>query len=186
MFIVSVYFKVAFALITVGLVFELIGFASPYWVSYDYYDTNFGLWQHCSDTNRVYRNNDRCVEFGANTAIKAARAFSAIALILFVILVILLLVYWCQCPRSDLILASIIISFITAACVFIGIICFVSSYNSSLSWAFYLCVIAGILAIVGGILLIPERRIIVIGRTTTTGGGTQVRTVTTTRTVTVR
>lgn len=76
--------------------------------------------------------------------------------------------------------------YFSAACVFIGIICWVSDVSRSLSWAFYLCVIAGILAVIGGILLIPERRIIVIGRTTTGGGGTAIRTVTTTRTVTVR
>lgn len=180
MFIVSVYFKVAFALLCVGLLFELIGFASPYWVAYDtrYGDVNMGLWQHCPERHD-------CYSYGATTAIKAARAFSAIALILFVVLVILLLIYWCQCPRSDLILAAIIICFITAACVFIGIICWITFTSHNLSWAFYLCVIAGILAVVAGILLIPERRIIIIGRTTTTGG-TTVRTVTTTRTVTVR
>lgn len=183
MFIVSVYFKVAFALITIGLVFEVIGFASPYWFSYR--GVNGGLWQTCSDSYEI-RYRERCLKNYATTAVGAARAFSAIALVLFIVLVVLLLIYWCQCPRSDLILAAIIISFITAACVFIGIICWVSDVSRSLSWAFYLCVIAGILAVIGGILLIPERRIIVIGRTTTGGGGTAIRTVTTTRTVTVR
>ncbi|XP_063429323.1 uncharacterized protein LOC134712099 [Mytilus trossulus] len=188
MFIVSVYFKVAFALICVGLVFEVIGFASPYWASWDsgsYGETNNGLWQRCSD--KWERDGyDRCNKYGGiTTAVGAARAFSAIAVILFVVLLILLLIYWCQCPRSDLILACIIISFITAACAFIGVICWASKNSNNLSWAFYLCVIAGILAVIGGILLIPERRIIVIGRTTT-GGASTVRTVTTTRTVTVR
>ncbi|VDH98655.1 uncharacterized protein LOC143068275 [Mytilus galloprovincialis] len=188
MFIVSVYFKVAFALICVGLVFEVIGFASPYWQSWDnrYGDTNNGLWQQCSDQYKQLRHGDRCYKYGRiDTALGAARAFSAIAVILFVVLLILLLIYWCQCPRSDLILACIIISFITAACAFIGVICWASEYDHNLSWAFYLCVIAGILAVIAGILLIPERRIIVIGRTTT-GGASTVRTVTTTRTVTVR
>ncbi|CAC5425555.1 unnamed protein product [Mytilus coruscus] len=187
MFIVSVYFKVAFALICVGLVFEVIGFASPYWVSWETRsgDANTGLWQHCSDQFES-RGGDRCYKYSRiSTAVGAARAFSAIAVILFVVLLILLLIYWCQCPRSDLILACIIISFITAACAFIGVICWASKFDSNLSWAFYLCVIAGILAVIAGILLIPERRIIVIGRTTT-GGASTVRTVTTTRTVTVR
>lgn len=56
MFIVSVYFKVAFALLCVGLLFELIGFASPYWVAYDtrYGDVNMGLWQHCPERHDCY------------------------------------------------------------------------------------------------------------------------------------
>lgn len=87
---------------------------------------------------------------------------------------------------TDIINNLFYIFIFAAACVFIGIICWVSDISRNLSWAFYLCVIAGILAVIGGILLIPERRIIVIGRTTTGGGGTAVRTVTTTRTVTVR
>ncbi|CAG2203430.1 unnamed protein product [Mytilus edulis] len=188
MFIVSVYFKVAFALICVGLVFEVIGFASPYWTSWDtrsHGDTNIGLWQQCTDRYET-RTGGRCYKHGnISAALGAARAFSAIAVILFVVLLILLLIYWCQCPRSDLILACIIISFITAACALIGVICWASEYDRNLSWAFYLCIIAGILAVIAGILLIPERRIIVIGRTTT-GGASTVRTVTTTRTVTVR
>lgn len=59
MFIVSVYFKVAFALITIGLVFEVIGFASPYWFSYP--GVNGGLWQTCSDSFEV-RLRERCME----------------------------------------------------------------------------------------------------------------------------
>jgi hypothetical protein len=57
MFIVSVYFKVAFALITVGLVLQVVGFAFPYWFSYS--RINGGLWQTCSDSYERL-NLERC------------------------------------------------------------------------------------------------------------------------------
>ena len=57
MFIVSVYFKVAFALITVGLVLQVVGFAFPYWFSYS--GLNGGLWQTCSDSYERL-NLERC------------------------------------------------------------------------------------------------------------------------------
>lgn len=76
------------------------------------------------------------------------------------------------------------LSLFSAGLIILGILIYVIAITSSnLSWAFVLCIIAAILALIGGILLIVDRRshVVIIGGSS----GGAVRTTRTTTTVTV-
>ncbi|KAK3092752.1 hypothetical protein FSP39_006878 [Pinctada imbricata] len=174
MIVMSIYLKIALGLLIAAFVCQLIGFAAPYWNSYSY--SSLGLWQAC--------NQVQCYEYHASAKISAVRAFEVIGFIILAVVLLLLLIYICKDANPILILISLILCFVAAGCILLGVIIWAAGgYGSGLSWAFVLCIIAGILALIAGILLIPERRsrvIIVRG-----GGGGTVQTRTTTTTVTV-
>ncbi|XP_067666179.1 uncharacterized protein [Haliotis asinina] len=151
---VSVWVKACLALIPLGGLFHLIGFASPYWIMAG--SAHSGIWQLC--------NNGVCISYldarlTLTAWLRATQFFETAGLIAIgVAAVFLFLSIFGQSLRDKKIITIINALACFGACgaIIIGAIIYGSQNGvvDYLSWAFALCIVGAIMEGVAGALLI--------------------------------
>ncbi|KAJ8322217.1 hypothetical protein KUTeg_000688 [Tegillarca granosa] len=146
--------KVFFILLIVGILFHIVGFATPYWSDDDYYSHN-GLWRSCY-YRHVY-HGQQCFKTNFSASwFEATQAFQVIGLVaafIGLILVILFIFVTQTSNNRTVYIIGMVAVLVAAGCTILSIIIF-GSKVSALSWSFALAVIGGILYGVAGLLML--------------------------------
>lgn len=149
----SLFLKICFILIIVALIIQILGVALPYWydVDNDRGSSYGGLWKDCWEIG----NSKDCSNI-KNEAdwLAATQAFEIIGLLILVAaLVCCIIVIFIKNDLKILKLINWILCFCACGFIIIGIIIYgAESPTSDFSGAFAITIIAGIIALVAGIL----------------------------------
>lgn len=149
-------------LTSVALLFQIIGFASPYWYNSDNYHA--GLWESCSSG---YNFNTRSVAeevcnqypaaLGWERAVQAFETLGFLALLAAVVVIPLKL--FILKDMKILFTARLILLFGAAGCIFLGIIIYgAQSPYKKYGFAFGLCIVAGLISLAAGGTSVVELR----------------------------
>ncbi|XP_076104320.1 uncharacterized protein LOC143072999 isoform X2 [Mytilus galloprovincialis] len=152
--------KWAFVIMCIAPILFIVGFATNYWMQNDSTTvTSVGLWkaQTCTsgtcDTQSVpssYKNDN----------FRATQAFEIMALIMFLVTPVFLGIYvFAAGARTyNYAVFCMVMCFVTAALLFTGSVLWIFALltNFSIAWSYGLTLVALILAIIAGILFVPE------------------------------
>lgn len=152
--------KWAFIVMCVALILFIVGFATNYWMQNESTTvTSVGLWklQTCTsgtcDTQSVpssYKNDNY----------RATQAFEIMALIMFLVTPVMLGIYvFAAGARSyNFAVVCMVMCFLTAILLFTGSILWIFALysNFSIAWSYGLTLVALFLALIAGILMVPE------------------------------
>ncbi|XP_052236344.1 uncharacterized protein LOC127848086 isoform X5 [Dreissena polymorpha] len=133
--------KATLILVIVGVVLQLIGFATSSWIAW--YNWSAGLWSYANEPGWL----------------KATQAFEVLGFIAAVVALILIILYIFVPATSGkriVFILSILACFAAAGCILLGIIIYGSEVKHNLSWSFALCCIAGIIFAISGLLLVVD------------------------------
>ncbi|XP_052761373.1 uncharacterized protein LOC128204072 isoform X5 [Mya arenaria] len=147
----STMIKVVFILSILGVILQLVGFATPYWNNYP--SSHRGLWKACHET---FHGSQCGSYYGEPGWLKATQAFETLGFIAAVAALILIVLYVFVPATSGkriVFILSMVACFIAAGCILLGIIIYGTKMDYNLSWSFALCCIAGIIFAVAGLLL---------------------------------
>ncbi|KAH3837342.1 uncharacterized protein LOC127879473 [Dreissena polymorpha] len=157
----SLWAKLAFLAIVIGLILFIVGFATPSWMVYQVTTTSIrvGLFQMKTCTANA------CAEEGVNSALKnddftVTQAFEILTFIMLLFATIAISVYvFAPGSRSKcLAITCVAFAFTASFLGFVGMICWLvyvpSPYKTS--WSMGLTVLAAILACIAGLLIIPD------------------------------
>ncbi|XP_052765967.1 uncharacterized protein LOC128207209 [Mya arenaria] len=136
-----------------GLVCALVGLASPFWnVHVD--GERWGLWRGC-----LPRGCQALWSTSVTDTLQAGRTLITIGLVGQILLTVLFVVFIVLKRDRRIIVGGIALSCVTACCSMFGPLLWLSSANLSVSWAFYVSYVSGILmAALGGVLLYIYKR----------------------------
>ncbi|KAL5008680.1 hypothetical protein ScPMuIL_014261 [Solemya velum] len=168
MILLTLHLKLALGFVVAGLILDFIGLVTPYWaiaITTSNQEMRLGFWTH--EYTGIFT---------------AAKGFSVLGFMLYVALTIVFIIYLTK-GMPQMILTSLILAFVTAGVVILGCIFWASgigNYNASLSWSFFMCAIAGILAAAAGGCITSARNASML-----VVSGTSSSTTRTTRTVVV-
>ncbi|XP_048727491.1 uncharacterized protein LOC125645736 [Ostrea edulis] len=165
---VSKVLLVALILVICAVIFQLIGLASPYWVTADTATTktNSGLWRTC--TEGVQTGLTTCVDtkdiFLDNDWLEAAQAMGILAfLALLVAVVTTILKLFVMKDKKPLLFAAIGSSFAGALFILISISVYADNLNDMFSsrsfdyaFAFVFSILGMIVAIGAGVAMLVE------------------------------
>ncbi|XP_052686875.1 peripheral myelin protein 22-like [Crassostrea angulata] len=159
----SCYFGFGLFLLILGLVIDVIGVASPYWIlaDEDGVKVNGGLWQMCTSASDV----SECSDFTkVQDWLKAVRGFGILGILLLLIAVLTAFVRICMKDRTCVLVFTIVLSFMAAVCIVISVSVFGKKYNTivknssifSFHYAFVSCILSIIISVIAGIFMIVE------------------------------
>ncbi|XP_060555712.1 uncharacterized protein LOC132716451 isoform X1 [Ruditapes philippinarum] len=165
----STLIKVVLVLAMIGFVLDVIGFATPYWMSYSGYDVhrrhvsvNGGLWRSCHEgysyISRRSSYYDQCYKAAGPGWFEATQAFETLGFIAAIVALVLIVLYVFVPQTSGkkiVFILAMLACFAAAGCIILGIIIYGSKMDN-LSWSFALCCIAGIIFGISGILLVVD------------------------------
>ncbi|XP_060555711.1 uncharacterized protein LOC132716450 [Ruditapes philippinarum] len=165
----STLIKIALVLAMIGFLLAVIGFATPYWMSYSGYDVhrrhvsvNSGLWRSCHEGYSYYSRRstyiEQCYKAVGPGWFDATKTFVIFGLIAALAALVLFILYVFVPKTSDnktVFILAMVACFAAAGCIILGIIIYGSKMDN-LSWSFALCCIAGIIFGISGILLVVD------------------------------
>ncbi|XP_060591210.1 uncharacterized protein LOC132746150 [Ruditapes philippinarum] len=155
----SIMLKVGFILIIVALVIQILAVALPYWYSKEVannYDVYGGLFRGCAEAG----NTKACNNVKNPTDWWAAtQAFEIIGLLILVAALILCIIVLFVKDMKILKMVNFILCFCSCGFIIIGVIIYGAESEGWLaeySGAFALAIIAGIVALVAGVLCLLD------------------------------
>ncbi|XP_052795616.1 uncharacterized protein LOC128228369 [Mya arenaria] len=157
----SIWAKLAFVAIVIGLILFIVGFATPSWMVYQITTSSIrvGLWRMRSCSNNA------CTDEAVNSALtndtfKAAQVFAIFAFIMFLLSAVAVGVYTFVSGARGKCIAITAASFCLTTgllgfiCMIVWLVYVQDPYESS--WSMGLVVLGSILAAIAGLLLIPD------------------------------
>ncbi|XP_045209928.1 uncharacterized protein LOC123561540 [Mercenaria mercenaria] len=156
----SLFLKIGFILIIVALVIQILGVALPYWYQKEYSSSvsaNGGLFRFCTEIS----NTKSCSNIeNASDWWQAVQAFEIIGLLILVAsLVLCIIVLFIKNDMKVLKLINWILCFCACGFIIIGIIIYGAEASGVLeeySGAFAITIIAGIVALVAGVVCLLD------------------------------
>lgn len=157
-------FTIVSAILTaIAFLFQIIGFASPYWTKYD--DNNHtGLWYGCILT--------RVLNFGTTISqcgtiqnkpgwFVATQAFETLGFLALLAALVMILVKCFVMKESRIpVIIRLALQIGAGGCILLGVIIYGSKQPSSdyYGFAFILCIIAAIVSLVSGVFTVLDLR----------------------------
>ncbi|KAL4229492.1 hypothetical protein ACF0H5_012532 [Mactra antiquata] len=156
----SLFLKIAFILLIVAFIIQILGVALPYWYELDagVVETNAGLFKICSEvgSTKVCRNVKNPVDWWA-----ATQAFEIIGLLIIIgALILAIVIIFVKSDMKILKLILWILCFCAFGFIIIGCIIFGAEYGNlyddGLSGAFAICIINSVVCLVAGVLALLD------------------------------
>ncbi|XP_060066344.1 uncharacterized protein LOC132546636 isoform X1 [Ylistrum balloti] len=150
----SVLLKIALGSTLAGILFHLIGLATPYWTSQTItlgsldFSYNSGLWRGCSA--------GRCGSITSSPSwMEATQAFAILGFLAGLAAIVLAVLYvFLEQLRKDIIyIIASLGNLVAAGCIFLAVVIFGSKITTGLSWSFGLSIVGMIFHGVAGVLM---------------------------------
>ncbi|ESO94188.1 hypothetical protein LOTGIDRAFT_232447 [Lottia gigantea] len=157
----SMFMKISMALGIVAFIFDLIGFASPYWLIQSGAGVTISnlLWQSCYSND----GSSECKSLqseGLTSEIKAGQAFNVLGFLAGGVAVVLIILYiFCLTNKKPVRLLGMIAAFVAAGLILIGVIIIGTSDSAKsfvVGWAMILAIIGAILYVVTGVMVVVD------------------------------
>ncbi|XP_069107079.1 protein NKG7-like [Argopecten irradians] len=148
-------FKIALGCGLAGLLFHLIGLATPYWTSLTLFENTIfessyhaGLWRGCSGSICGKVSN-------AASWLEAVQAFAILGFLAGVAGIVLAFLYMFveQLKKDVVYIVAAIGNLAAAGCIFLSIVIYGSKVENGLSWSFGLSIVGMIFFGVAGVLM---------------------------------
>ncbi|XP_060066351.1 uncharacterized protein LOC132546636 isoform X2 [Ylistrum balloti] len=144
--------KIALGIAFIGWFFHLLGFATPYWSTAQYFsiigiDVHFGLWFYCARGCEGYSHVQSWME--------ATQAFAILGFLAGLAAIVLAVLYvFLEQLRKDIIyIIASLGNLVAAGCIFLAVVIFGSKITTGLSWSFGLSIVGMIFHGVAGVLM---------------------------------
>lgn len=163
----SCYFGFGLFLLILGLVIDVIGVASPYWILAEVGGEKVygGLWQICTSGSVATYSFSGCTDFDeVPDWFKAVRGFGVLGILLLLIAVLTAFLRICLKDRACVLVLAIVLSFMAAVCNVISVSVFGEKYYDivkdssvfSFHFAFVFCILSIVISGIAGIFMIVE------------------------------
>lgn len=158
---VSKFTIVSTILTAVAFLFQIIGFASPYWTKVD--DNNHsGLWYTCLQLRTATKSISGCGTIKYKPGwFEATQAFETLGFLALLAALVMILVKRFVMKESMIpVIIRLALQIGAGGCILLGVIIYGSKQVSSdyYGFAFILCIIAAIISLVSGVFTVLDLR----------------------------
>ncbi|XP_061173881.1 uncharacterized protein LOC133182990 [Saccostrea echinata] len=144
----------------IGAIFQILGFAAPYWAFDGTYDV--GLWRlaRCQFSYHVHCYRQDHVEYFTSDWLKVVRAFESLGIIFMVLPLIIIPVYMyvsLGLYYKFMMMCTCVSSLASALSIIIGVSVYsvnVTLNDWEISWCLYICIVAFVATLLAFLILI--------------------------------